>query len=279
MLAIRIEITYIDYEKCVRSLLERFQAKIQERPDTGLFGRLLGKLGRSAPDVFCCLLGYLPDEGKVMLISELANEYREKLTDASNEALASNELGKNVSFGTVEFGAAGQQLSICARDVKINYAGILDNENVRKKVEDAAKQYVDHSALGKKLPGMGSLLKGGAGSVAKFAAILAPGEIEKKALQILAAPERKEKLIRLLEDALAREGLAMQIGEISLLHMHAGSDTGQKDDMGKPALPIRPGEAGDKGQTEGLLSGETEEMLLDALSEYLKDSVYGRRGE
>lgn len=266
MLTIRIEIVKIDYESCIRSLMERFQMKIQMWSEVGIFGRLLEKLDGSAPDIFCCLSKYIPNEGKGMLISELANQYREKLTEASNKALASNDLGKNIVFSQVEFGALGGELFISARNVKVNYSGIMGNENVKKKVEDSAQQYLDSTALGKKLPGLGSVLKGKVSSAARFAAALMPGEIEKKALQLLAIPENKAKLMNLLEEMLVREGLVMKIGEISILNVEADQKIDHMDSSDEQMTP------GGKGH---FLSAETEEMLLDALSEYLKASVYG----
>lgn len=266
MLTIKVEVIRIDYEKCIRSLMERFQMKIQERSDAGLPGRLLEKLGGSAPDVLCCLSGYIPVEGKGMLISELANQYRAKLTEASNKALASNELGKNIAFGDVEFRSLGEQLFISAQNVEVNYSGIMGNENVRKKVEDTAQQYLDGTALGRKLPGLGSLLKEKAGSAVRLAATLAPGEVEKRALQLLASPANKEKLAGLLEEMLIREGLAMEIGEISILK----TETDQRTDCIEGSSEKIP-----SGGKAPVLSAETEELLLDALSEYLKSSVHG----
>lgn len=266
MLAIRIDVIKIDYERCIRSLLERFQMKMQTWSESGLFGRLLEKLGGSAPDIFCCLSRYIPNEGKGMLISELANQYQEKLTEASNKALSSNDLGKNIVFGQVEFGASGEELFISAQNIKVNYSGIMGNENVKKKVEDSAQQYLDSTALGKKLPCLGNVLKGKVSSAARCAAALMPGEIEKKALQILAIPENKAKLICLLEETLVREGFVMKIGELSILNVETGQRISYTD-------------GGDEQMSLGgkvhFPSVETEEMLLDALSEYLKASVYG----
>lgn len=93
-----------------------------------------------------------------------------------------------------------------------------------------------------------------------------PGEIEKKALQILAIPENKAKLMGLLEEMLVWEGLVMKIGEISILNMEVDQKINHVD---------RSGEQMSLGGTVHFLSAETEEMLLDALSEYLKSSVYG----
>lgn len=268
MLTIRIEVVKIDYERCIRSLMERFQMKIQTWSSAGIFARLLEKLGGNAPDIFCCLSKHIPNEGKGMLICELANQYQEKLTEASNKALASNDLGKNIVFGQVKFEALGEELFICARNVQVNYSGIMGNEDVKKKVEDTAQWYLDSTALGKKLPGLGSVLKGRVSSAARFAAVLMPGEIEKKALQLLAIPENKAKLTGLLEKMLVREGLVMKIGEISILNTEAESKINHMDSSDEHMA---------SGGKVLFLSAKTEEMLLNALSEYLKSSVYGNQ--
>ena len=65
---------------------------------------------------------------------------------------------------------------IFARNVKVNYSGILDNEAVQKKVEHTVQQYADNSFL-KNHPKLVGLLKENANVAAKAAAVLVPEAI------------------------------------------------------------------------------------------------------
>lgn len=272
MLNANVEILAIDYEKSIRNLMVRALQKLDENAEMGMAARLLRKLGNSAPAVFCSLIQYMSDAEKAELICELVNQYQEKLVGMVNDALASHELGKNIELGKMFFRTFGTGLLIYAQNVKVNYRGILDNGIVQKKVEDTVQQYADRSILGK-VPGLSGLLKGNANTVAKMAVSIAPGEVEKNALKIIESPENKRKMTALLEEVLEKEGLAVDIGQINILstdamaannafalESEAGADKGSKE----PAAEEKQGFA---------LSEEMEEIVLNALSEYLKASV------
>lgn len=272
MLNANVEILAIDYEKSIMNLMERTLQKLDEKADIGMAVRLLRKLGNSAPAVFCSLIQYMTDAEKAGLICELVNQYQKKLVDMVNDALASHELGKNIELGKMFFRTSGTGLHIYAQNVKVDYRGILDNGTVQKKVEDTVQQYADRSILGK-VPGLSGLLKENANTVAKMAVSLAPGEVEKKALKIIESPENKRKMTALLEAVFEKEGLVVDIGQINILYTDAmttnntvasKSEAGADKDLKEPMAEENPGFA---------LSEEMEEIVLDALSEYLKASV------
>ncbi len=273
MLNADIEIQKIDYEKSVKNLLGRIMPKLKDKPEAGMAVRLLQKLGNEAPDVFCNLIRYMPAQGKAKLICELVSQYQEKLTRMVNDALSFHELGKNIVLGSMFFQASGEGLLIFARNVKVNYSGILDNEAVQKKVEHTVQQYADNSFL-KNHPKLVGLLKENANVAAKAAAVLGPEAIEKKALKIIESPENKEKMRVLLENVLEQEGLVLKIGQIHILETDedpirdfAASDMETEeivDGHFKRQQAQKPGFA---------VSEEMEELVLEALSKYLKASV------
>ena len=59
------------------------------------------------------------------------------------KALSFHELGKNIVLGSMFFQASGEGLLIFARNVKVNYSGILDN------ISDAAKSLIGSSSVSK----------------------------------------------------------------------------------------------------------------------------------
>ena len=277
MLNVTMNVTDISYEETATNLLIRYLPRMPEKIAENTVVRLLNKLGGQAPAVLCTLMRYVPDDGKIRLICELMNRNQEKLADLINDVLASHEFGKNFHISGIMCKPDNRGMSLSIHDLKVSYDGLLDNELVKGAVHQMASDYVGDNPLMKNrsLKGLGSVLAQNAYSVAKFAVKLpfVNHQIEKSAVAIIQNPNNKAKIVSLLEQAFVEAGLVMRIQNFDVLPsppvenavtLLPDSEAAGKDGQTVPELEPLNAE---------IFSSELEDMLLNAIAQFLKDSV------
>ncbi len=105
----------------------------------------------------------------------------------------------------------------------------------------------------------GPVLGGVLGGAAKMALMISsPAKLEKKGIKLLSSDLVKPALLSILSDSLEGAGLILTLGDVELM------DDGAAD---LPAPMVEP------GKDEGLLPDEIEDRIIDAIAEWLRNSV------
>lgn len=254
MLNATIKTSQVNYETCTQSLFMHLQPKLEEKLDGSVPGRLLKKMGNSAPEVLCRLLHKIPDSGKTLILCELANQYEDKLIEGINLALAGHELARNLSISSLRFENYNEELEIQLRNVAVNYSELLRNPMLLDKLEVWVKEYA------KEVPGLKGHAIRALADTAPYKAMsmitnAAPEMVESIALKILNTEENRKRFSDLLNDSLKREGFEITLGEVVIQKHTEAALTGEIEENAKI-------------QRTGL-SDEAWDLLLDALAEFL----------
>lgn len=234
MLNAIIQVSSIDYEKSISVLLPKVVAHLQQESKPNTLIRLFQKLGDASIELTCGILRYVPVDVKTQLICTLIDQYREVILHKINKALLTNALGKNFQIGDIRTQKTDNNLLIfTAYRVAIDYTGVIDmlaNEKAGK---------------------WGGLLR-----VARN--VVSHSHTETLALEALAVPRLHAALCRLLQNALARGGVFVEISDVRI----------QKETERWAA--ISPHVFAEQ-HTNFVLSSELEDHLLQALVLYLRD--------
>lgn len=234
MLNAIIQVSSIDYEKSISVLLPKVVAHLQQESKPNTLIRLFQKLGDASIELTCGILRYVPVDVKTQLICTLIDQYREVILHKINKALSTNALGKNFQIGDICTQKTDNNLLIfTAYRVAIDYTGVIDmlaNEKAGK---------------------WGGLLR-----VARN--VVSHSHTETLALEALAVPRLHAALCRLLQNALARGGVFVEISDVRI----------QKET--ERWATISPHVFAEQ-HTNFVLSSELEDHLLQALVLYLRD--------
>jgi|GEM_PF-4708801 len=234
MLNAIIQVSSINYEKSISVLLPKVVAHLQKESKPNTLIRLFQKLGDASIELTCGILRYVPVDIKTQLIYTLIEQYREVILHQINKALSTNTLGKNFQIGDIRAQKNDSNLLVfTACRVMIDYTGVIDmlaNEKAGK---------------------WGGLLK-----VASN--VVSSSHAETLALEALAVPRLHAALCRLMQNALARGGVFVEISDVHI----------QKETERWAAISSH---VFSEQHTNFVLSSELEDHLLQALVLYLRD--------
>lgn len=269
-----IKIQEIDYEKSFTNLFPRVMEKLNQKEHKNLAVRFLQKMGDSSVPVVLGTLAGMTEKGKGELLIEIVNAYQQEFLVLLNHFLEKKNLGNQIQIGSFRMGWNKKgQMMIAIRDVKADYAEILQNDRVQQKIQDFA------GAKAAKIGGSSVFQLLAANSVsaaAKFAANRMPDEVEKMAISVMEKPENKKRILNLAEQAMEKNGLCVKLEDISFRQADASRENVRA--AGESAATSENAPAGEGGKTErgleGLeLSSQLEEEILNAAAEYFKEIV------
>lgn len=237
MFDIRITIGRIDYEKTMTSLFPMALSRCREIQEQNLILRLFLELGEDAVPVLLGLIGRISEAVRQELLCQCINSYRILLTDKLNESLRLNSWGKNFKIRSLRMEQTGESLALIGEGVSADYRALLASDGTQAKINEVV--------------GMGSFGKF-VGMALNKAVEVAPEETERLGLKLMQREDIKKKLLDLTQSALQKEGVEIELREISMM---------ESDPM---AIYCDD----EKGWLK--FSPELEAELLQALAEYLR---------
>lgn len=232
-----LEIEAVDYERSLAGLLPLLVDKYRDRPGSGELGKLLDRLGEDVVPVARKLLSYLSPDDKDRVMVALLNANREKLVESANRHLSSL---LPITIGTLwAQDREGSRLSLFCAGVEVDYPALLNSPLLEQGVD--------------KLGAEGGFLKGAARLALQM---MSPEAIEKQGVALLGSESMKATLLPRFTEALARVGLHVTLRDLVLT-----SAEGVSSPVPAPAL------------SGGFLPDEVQDVVLDALTAYLRDSA------
>lgn len=257
MINAKITIKEIQYEESFENLFPMGIQKCRKMENPNLAVRFLLKMGDASMTAALGILDMMGEESKNELLCGLVNLYRQEIQSALNALLQKDELGRNIQMGDIYMAQdSNGQLSFHVRDIVVDYGELMKNDAVKQKIGDYANKAVKKSVFGA-FDLLQKVAAEGAGLAAEFAAGVAPKEVEKTVLAMMAKSENKRKLLQMAEQVLAERGLRVKPEDFVFV---------QETPSEVPEELIVE-EAQDKGF---VLSASLEEDLLDAVTGYLK---------
>lgn len=142
-----------------------------------------------------------------------------------------------------------------ARNVQVNYSGLMKNDAVKQKIGDFANQAVKKTVFGK-FDFLSKIAKDGAGLAAEAAVAAAPQAVEKKVLSMMNKEENKQKLLVMVGQVLEEKGIYLKLADFVFTQEEIFIESEQVVE--------------EEQEQKFELSPELEEGLLDAVAGYLK---------
>ena len=251
MVTVKIDIGKIDYEKNFKELFPVVMKKLEIVENKNLALRFLMKMGEASMTAVLGILGRLDERAKGEILCGIIRLYGQEIVSRLNETLEKDEIGRNINITQILLLQDGEKMELYAYGAKINYRGLLDNQDIQKKVKDAAENMAQ---------GLGGLFQeaigNNVGKLAKAAARIAPGEVERVGLNLLQKENVKRKLLALSEKALHDKGVWLDLIDFNIEQIDTKQefiDTLQENTESKQ-----------------LFSEELEEKILNAVVDYIK---------
>lgn len=252
MINVKIIISEIDYEKNFANLFPLALKKCSEIKNPNRVIRFLKKMGDASMTAALGVMNQMTDKGKGELLCALVNLYSVEIQTALKDYMSKNQFGKNIQFGDILLiqEPAGC-LALYGYDIKVNYSGLADNDQVQDKIKGIAGNMVSGVS---KFGWLKDAAADGAGFAAKIAAGLAPDKVEKMGISMLEKPENKKKLMTWTTQILQDKKICLML-EDCIFTQEVNSDTWIVDvqEKSKKTFPE-----------------ELEEELTDAVVRYLK---------
>lgn len=252
MINVKIVVSEIDYEKSFANLFPIALKKCSEIEKPNMAVRFLQKMGNTSMTAALGVMNQMSEDGKGELLCALVNLYSGEIRTALKEYLSKNEFGQNVEFGGISLvQEPSGRLALYGYDIKVNYSGLADNDQVQDKIKGIAGNLVSGIS---KISWLKDAAADGAGLAAKAAAGLAPGKLEKIGISMLEKPENKKKLMAWTMQVLTEKGICITLEDCFFT---------QEPDSGTWSVDMQ--EKNSKVFPEKL-----EEEFVDAVVRYLK---------
>lgn len=248
MLAAKISISKIDYEKSFTELFPAAYEKLKTVESKNFALRFIAKLGEETRHAIWGILEKLDNESLKEILCRIIHLYSQEILEKVNDRLEKDEIGKNIRISKIGLVRSGGCLELYADEVSVNYRGLLDVPDIKKKVGEAAENKVQ--MFGKWFQ---KAAKDNAGTLAKAAAVMMPGEVERLGLNILRKKENRWKMLALAERALQEKGVWLNLGDVQFNQAGSGQE--------QTILVLEDGQ---------IFSDDLEEKILDAAAEYVK---------
>ena len=233
MLDIRLELSKINYRKCIEVLLPPLVEHCASKSAPNELDTFLAKLGPDAARAACAVLDGMSVDDRDKMVVWLVSAHEERMRNSANRHLSELFGAPLVRIG--HFAALdrpGNRLSLLATQIDADYASLLHSPLVKEGVAQLGQE--------------NAILKGAAQLALQFGAYLPPESLEKYGLGLLNAEGVKQRLKGALQEGVLQAGLDAEIEDMFVEQSGAG--------------PL-PDAAGD-----GVIPDSFEKELLDALS-------------
>ena len=191
MLKIRLDIEYINYEKCSENLIPQLVEEMKSKTNTSELEKLFIALGADAVLLAKKLLHYLDTDVRDQILVWLLDEFGADFVVEINDYLTKIFPGQAIVIGGLSAeDYPGTRITLYATQVKINYEQLL------------------------KSPVFSGNVLGGAAKLAFHMAN--PGIIEKQGINILSSEKIKSKLVPVISESLQKAGLMLELRDLEL---------------------------------------------------------------
>lgn len=215
MFDVRITAGEIDYEKTIASLFPEVLNKCGEIQNPNFPLRLFLELGEDALTVLLGILERLSEHAKRELLYQVLNSYRDVVTVKLNEFLQNHSLGRNFSVQNLYIEQTGDTLELIGKNVSIDYAGLLESEEVNLKINETVASFIGFGGVGK-------IFAQHAGNALKAAAGTMPEETEKMGLKLIQKEDMREKIRNMAQEELQKKGIAVELKSLSFVQVPDG---------------------------------------------------------
>ena len=191
MLKIRLDIEYIDYEKCAENLIPQMVEEMKSKTNTSELEKLFIALGADAVLLSKKLLQYLDTDVRDQILVWLLDAFGADFVVEINDYLTKKFPGQAIVIGGLSAeDYPGTRITLYATQVQINYEQLL------------------------KSPIFSGNVLGGA---AKLAFHMANAEIiEKQGIKILSSDKIKSRLVPVISESFQKAGLMLEIRDLEL---------------------------------------------------------------
>ena len=233
MLDIRLELSKINYRKCIEVLLPPLVEHCASKSAPNELDKFLAKLGPDAARAACAVLDGMSADDRDKMVVWLVSAHEERMRNSANRHLSELFGAPLVRIG--HFAALdrpGSRLSLLATQINADYASLLQSPLVKEGVAQLGQE--------------NAILKGAAQLALQLGAYLPPESLEKYGLGLLNSEGVKQRLKGALQEGVLQAGLDAEIEDMFVEQSGAGP------------LPDAAG--------EGAVPDSFEEELLGALS-------------
>lgn len=251
MITAKIDIGSIDYEKNFKELFPVMMKKLETVDNKNLALRFLMNMGEASMTAVLGILEKLDERAKGEILCGIIRLYGREIVYRLNEILKKDEIGRNINISQILLLQDSEKMELYAYGAKVNYQGLLENQDIQKKVKDAAENMVQ---------GLGGLFQeavgNNAGILAKAAARITPGGVERVGLNVLQKENVKRQLLKLCEKALHDKGVWLDLIDFNL----------EQADIKQEVIDT----IQENTEIKELFSEELEEKILNAVVDYIK---------
>lgn len=191
MLAIRLEVAEINYEKCFENLIPRMVEDCESQSDLTEVEKLLLRLGSDAVPVIKKMLRYLDTDTRDQIFVWLLEGFQDMFVNTANKQMQEQFAGDAIVIGGFYAeDQPGPGITLYAAQVRIDFEKLVNS------------------------PALGGVI----GGAAKLALrISKPEKLEKKGIRLLSSDLVKPLFISALSDSLEKAGLILAIGDVELV--------------------------------------------------------------
>ena len=191
MLKIRLDIEYINYEKCAENLIPQLVEEMKSKTNTSELEKLFIALGADAVLLSKKLLQYLDTDVRDQILVWLLDEFGADFVVEINDYLTKVFPGHAIIIGGLSAeDYPGTRITLYATQVQIDYEQLL------------------------KSPIFSGNVLGGAAKLAFHMA--SPETIEKQGINILSSDKIRPKLVSLISESLQKSGLMLELRDLEL---------------------------------------------------------------
>lgn len=201
MLDIRLELSKINYRKCIEVLLPPLVEHCASKSAPNELDTFLAKLGPDAARAACAVLDGMSVDGRDKMVVWLVSAHEERMRNSANRHLSELFGAPLVRIG--HFAALdrpGNRLSLLATQIDADYASLLHSPLVKEGVAQLGQE--------------NAILKGAAQLALQFGAYLPPESLEKYGLGLLNAEGVKQRLKGALQEGVLQAGLDAEIEDM-----------------------------------------------------------------
>ena len=201
MLDIRLELSKINYRKCIEVLLPPLVEHCASKSAPNELDTFLAKLGPDAARAACAVLDGMSVDDRDKMVVWLVSAHEERMRNSANRHLSELFGAPLVRIG--HFAALdrpGNRLSLLATQIDADYASLLHSPLVKEGVAQLGQE--------------NAILKGAAQLALQFGAYLPPESLEKYGLGLLNAEGVKQRLKGALQEGVLQAGLDAEIEDM-----------------------------------------------------------------
>ena len=201
MLDIRLELSKINYRKCIEVLLPPLVEHCASKSAPNELDTFLAKLGPDAARAACAVLDGMSVDDRDKMVVWLVSAHEKRMRNSANRHLSELFGAPLVRIG--HFAALdrpGNRLSLLATQIDADYASLLHSPLVKEGVAQLGQE--------------NAILKGAAQLALQFGAYLPPESLEKYGLSLLNAEGVKQRLKGALQEGVLQAGLDAEIEDM-----------------------------------------------------------------